>query len=58
MQIGDCELIEQLGKKLLPDLGMQVVQQSTRCTSGQRQLTNPILSVRVLIASTAPASDQ
>jgi hypothetical protein len=58
LQPGDCELIEQVGKELLPQLGMEVVEQNTPCIPREVPLTRPTLTVRTLIASQSAAVDR
>jgi len=51
---GDCELIEQLKKKVLPQLAIRVVDDDVRCSPNQMSLRQPRLVVEVLTAMPRP----
>jgi hypothetical protein len=47
LEPGDCELLEQLSRDLLPKLGMEVLERTRSCPT--RPLTRPDLTVRALL---------
>ena len=53
---GDCELVEQIERKLLPKLSVRVVMSNTRCTPNQTSLGQPRLEVEALAA--LPKADE
>jgi hypothetical protein len=46
---GDCELIEQLNRRVLPKLGVRVVSSKLTCSLGQQPLSVPQLEVEALV---------
>jgi hypothetical protein len=48
-EAGDCELMEQLARDVLPKLGTTTVQNTVRCFPGHVPLTTPSLKVDVLV---------
>jgi hypothetical protein len=53
LEAGDCELIEQLGRELLPKLGMKVVQTDANCYPGQVPISVPRFVVKALVKAGA-----
>jgi hypothetical protein len=51
---GDCELMEGLRDRVLPKLGVKVVQENVRCTPNQIGLTTPQLTVSALVPTKSP----
>lgn len=51
---GDCELIDELSRKVLPKLSVRIVNANIRCTPYQTSLLQPRLEVEALIASPKP----
>jgi hypothetical protein len=45
---GECELIEQLNKKVFPKMGVRVLKQDVNCTPNQTSLGQPRLEVQAL----------
>jgi hypothetical protein len=45
---GDCELIEQIERKVLPKLAVRVVSSDMRCTPNQMSMGQPRLEVEAL----------
>ncbi len=54
LEPGDCELIDELRRKVLPKLAVRVVQDSMHCTPHQLALGQPQLQVDALIALPKP----
>ena len=50
LEPGDCELIDELRRKVLPKLAMRVVKDNTHCTPQQLTLGQPQLEVEALVA--------
>ena len=48
LEPGDCELIDELRRKVLPRLAIRVVKDSTHCTPQQLTLGQPQLEVEAL----------
>lgn len=45
---GDCELVEQIERKLLPLLAVRIVSSGTSCTPNQMAMNQPRLEVEAL----------
>jgi len=61
LEPGDCELIDELRRKVLPKLAIRMVKDNTHCTPQQLTLGQPQLEVRALTAlpkPDAPTSDR
>jgi hypothetical protein len=61
LEAGDCELIDELRRKVLPKLATRVVKDSMRCTPHQLPIGQPQLEVEALVAlpkPDAPTSDR
>ena len=54
LEPGDCELIDELRRKVLPKLAVRVVKDSTHCTPQQLTLGQPQLEVQALVALPKP----
>ena len=54
LEPGDCELIEQLRRKVLPKLAIRVVKDGTHCTPQQLTPGQPQLEVEALVALPKP----
>lgn len=54
LQPGDCELIEELQKKVLPKLAVRVVDDDLQCAPNQLTLGQPRLEVEALIETPKP----
>jgi hypothetical protein len=54
LQPGDCELIEQLQKNVLPKLGVRTVRDDIQCTPNQLTLGQPRLEVDALVELPKP----
>lgn len=54
LEPGDCELIEQLQKKVFPKLAIRTVDDRVECVPNQVSMTQPRLVVDVLAAMPAP----
>jgi len=54
LEPGDCELVEQLKKKVLPKLAVRMVDDGVECVPNQTSLTQPRLVVDVLAAMPTP----
>jgi hypothetical protein len=54
LEPGDCELIEQLHRKVLPKLAVRVVQDDLHCTPHQLTLGQPRLEVEALLELPEP----
>ena len=54
LEPGDCELIDELRRKVLPKLAIRVVKDSTHCTPQQLTLGQPQLEVLALTALPKP----
>jgi hypothetical protein len=48
---GDCELLEQMRRHVLPKIGAKIVSDNVRCTPYQGTVGNPSMEVEVLIPS-------
>jgi hypothetical protein len=54
LEPGDCELIDELRRKVLPKLAIRVVKDSTHCTPQQLTLGQPQLEVEALVKIPKP----
>ena len=54
LEPGDCELIEQLQRKVLPKLAVRVTDDDLRCSPNQLTLGQPRLEVEVLMEMPSP----
>jgi hypothetical protein len=54
LEPGDCELIDELRRKVLPKLAVRVVKDNTHCTPQQLSLGQPQLQVEALVALPKP----
>lgn len=58
LQPGDCELIEELTKKVLPKLAVRVVKDDVHCSPNQLSLGQPRLEVEALVEMPKPDRNQ
>ncbi len=58
LQPGDCELIEELQKKVFPKLAVRTVQDDVRCSPNQLTLGQPRLEVDALVEIPKPDDAQ
>jgi len=58
LEPGDCELIEQLKRKVLPRLAVRIVKDDMQCTPNQLTLGQPRLEVEALTEVPKPSPDQ
>ncbi|MDY6946136.1 MAG: hypothetical protein SXG53_10480 [Pseudomonadota bacterium] len=60
LQPGDCELIEELQKKVLPKLAVRIVKDDVQCSPNQLTLGQPRLELEALVELPKPdrAADQ
>lgn len=56
LEPGDCELIDEVRRKVLPKLAVRIVKDDVSCSPGQLSLGQPQLEVDALVA--APKPDQ
>jgi len=54
LEPGDCELIDELRRKVFPKLAMRLVKDNTHCTPHQLTLGQPQLEVEALVALPKP----
>jgi hypothetical protein len=54
LEPGDCELIDELRRKVLPKLSVRLVKDNTHCTPHQLTLGQPQLEVEALVALPKP----
>ncbi len=54
LEPGDCELIDELRRKVLPKLAIRIVKDSTHCTPQQLTIGQPQLEVDALVALPKP----
>lgn len=54
LEPGDCELIDELRRKVLPKLAIRVVKDSTHCTPQQLTIGQPQLEVEALVRIPKP----
>jgi hypothetical protein len=54
LEPGDCELIDELRRKVLPKLAVRVVDKDAQCTPHQLSLSQPRLEVEALVALPKP----
>ena len=58
LEPGDCELIDELRRKVLPRLAIRIVQDGTHCTPHQVTIGQPQLEVEALVALPKPDEPQ
>lgn len=58
LEPGDCELIDELRRKVLPKLAVRIVKDSTHCTPQQLTIGQPQLEVDALVALPKPDAAQ
>jgi hypothetical protein len=54
LEPGDCELIDELRRKVLPKLSVRLVDSNTQCTPHQISMSQPRLEVEALVALPKP----
>lgn len=54
LEPGDCELIEEVKRKVLPKLAVRIVRDNLACSPGSLSLGQPQLEVEALIAAPKP----
>jgi hypothetical protein len=54
LEPGDCELVDQLKDKVLPKLGVRIVEDGVKCAPNQLSMTQPKLVVEALFAMPKP----
>jgi hypothetical protein len=54
LEPGDCELIDQLKKKILPKLAIKIVEDDVECVPGRISMTQPRLVVDTLVPMPKP----
>lgn len=54
LEPGDCELIEEVKRKVLPKLAVRIVQDNVGCSPGTVSLGQPQLEVEALVAAPKP----
>lgn len=54
LEPGDCELIDELRRKVLPKLSVRLVEDNTHCTPHQLTLGQPQLEIEALVAMPKP----
>ena len=54
LEPGDCELIDEMRRKVLPKLAIRVVEDNTHCTPQQLTIGQPQLEVEALVALPKP----
>jgi hypothetical protein len=58
LEPGDCELIDEVRRKVLPKLAARLVENGTQCTPGQVSMSQPQLEVEALVALPKPDEGQ
>ena len=58
LEPGDCELIDELRRKVLPKLAVRLVENGMQCTPGQVSMSQPQLEVEALVALPKPDEQQ
>ena len=58
LEPGDCELIDELRRKVLPKLAIRIVKDGTQCIPQQLTLGQPQLEVQALVALPKPDQPQ
>ena len=51
---GDCELVEQLRRQILPRMSVQIVKDNIRCSSAFGNISSPRLTVSALVPAKQP----
>lgn len=54
LEPGDCELIEELRRKVLPKLSVRLIKDNTHCTPHQVMIGQPQLEIETLVALPKP----
>lgn len=54
LEPGDCELIDEVRRKVLPKLAVRLVEDGMQCTPGQVSMSQPQLQVEALVALPKP----
>jgi len=54
LEPGDCELVDELRRKVLPKLAVRVVDSGVQCTPNQLSMSQPRLEVEALVALPKP----
>ena len=54
LEPGDCELIDEIRRKVLPKLAVRLVENGMQCTPGQVSMSQPQLEVEALVALPKP----
>jgi hypothetical protein len=54
IEAGECELVEELNKKVFPKIGVKVLKQDVNCTPNQISLGQPRLEVQALTKAPKP----
>ena len=58
LEPGDCELIDEVRRKVLPKLAVRLVENGMQCTPGQVSMGQPQLEVEALVALPKPDEEQ
>jgi hypothetical protein len=58
LEPGDCELIDEVRRKVLPKLAVRLVENGMQCTPGQVSMSQPQLQVEALVALPKPDDEQ
>jgi hypothetical protein len=58
LEPGDCELIDEVRRKVLPKLAVRLVENGMQCTPGQVSMSQPQLEVEALVALPKPDEQQ
>ena len=58
LEPGDCELIDEVRRKVLPKLAVRLVEDGMQCTPGQVSMSQPQLEVEALVALPKPDEGQ
>ena len=58
LEPGDCELIDEVRRKVLPKLAVRLVENGMQCTPGQVSMSQPQLEVEALVALPKPDEAQ
>lgn len=56
LERGDCELVEQLRRQILPRMSVQIVKDNIRCSSAFGNISSPRLIVSALVPAKPPLS--
>jgi hypothetical protein len=58
LEPGDCELIEELRRKVLPKLAVRIIEDNVSCSPNQLTLGQPQLQVEALVAAPKPDDEK